>query len=43
MFPVLDRRVARIFRGGGGGAYVENKDQIINFWTIHYGCSEDTG
>ena len=28
--------------GGGGGAYVKNRDQRIHFWTIHYGCSEDT-
>ena len=24
------RRIARIFVGGGGGAYLNNRDQIIN-------------
>ena len=36
------RPVARIFRGGGGGAYLNNPNQIINFEMIRYASSEDT-
>ena len=37
------RPVARIFRGGGGGgAYLKNRDQIINARTIRYASSADT-
>ena len=36
--------VARIFLwgGGGGGAHLNNRDQIINVGMIHYANSEDT-
>ena len=33
------RPVARIFYGGGGGAYLKNSDQIINVWIICHGTS----
>ena len=33
------RPVARIFRGGG--AYLNNRDQIINVGMIRYSSSED--
>ena len=37
------RTVARIFSWGrGGGAYLKNRDQIINVWIIHYATSEDS-
>ena len=30
------------FYGGGGGAYLKNRDQIINVWIIRHGNSEVT-
>ena len=37
------RPVARSFYGGGGGgAYLKNRDQIINVWIIRHGTSEVT-
>ena len=36
------RPVARIFRGGWGGAYLTKGDQIINVGMIRYASSEDT-
>ena len=29
-YNIPSRRVARIFWGGGGGAYLKNRDQIMN-------------
>ena len=28
--------------GGGGGAYLKNRDQIITVWIIRHGTSEVT-
>ena len=41
MFPELARS-QDFSRGGGGGAYLKNRDQIINVWIIRYATSEDT-
>ena len=35
------RPVARIFRGGGGGGYLNNRNQIIDVGMIRYSSSED--
>ena len=50
MTSAYSRPEARIFRGGGGGggggggwvgAYLNNRDQIINVGIIRYSSSED--
>ena len=40
---IKNRPVVRNFYGGrGGGAYLKNRDQIINVWIIRHGTSEVT-
>ena len=31
-----------IFHGGGGGAYLDNRDQLVNVGMMRYASSKDT-
>ena len=41
IISIKNRPVARIICGGGG-AYLNNRDQVINIGMIHYASSEDS-
>ena len=41
-FPVQARSQDFLWGGGGGGAYLKNRNQIINVWIICHGTSEVT-